>query len=117
MKDKINVEIKSSDQFENDPEGALDALSKTGFAIFIISETWLKDERAQKEWRFAKDLKKPMLYIFRNPDKLKLPASVFDVPHLIGTINDYGDFDQTKVYVGAIMEAYIRIQENKKSSI
>jgi len=34
-------EIKTSGDFKHDPEGAIDALSKTGFAIFMISKNGL----------------------------------------------------------------------------
>ncbi len=42
-------EIKTSSDFENDPQGAIDALEKTGFAIFMITQKWFDDPRAQKE--------------------------------------------------------------------
>lgn len=108
---KHTMEIKTSKDFANNPEGALDALDATGFALFMISPVWFNDERAKKEWRFAMDHKKPMIYIFREPEKIvkePLLLKMMQAPTLIGTINDYGDTDRTGVYVQAMIAAYCK---------
>jgi len=108
------IDVKTSGDFENDPEGALDALHKTGFAVFMITKAWFEDKRAQKEWRFAKDMGKPMLYIIDK--KLGVEATqpwLYDAPLLIGTINHYGDTKQTGVYLQAIITAYKHLVEKK----
>ena len=107
-------EIKTSGDFEHDPEGAIDALSKTGFAIFMISKNWFDDPRAQKEWRFAKDMKKPMVYVFDKTTKYPVENKfLLDVPTLIGTINDYGDTKKTANYVNALIQAFTRNLDEK----
>jgi hypothetical protein len=105
------MSIKTSGDFENDPEGALDALDQTGFALFMINKSWFADTRAIMEWRFAKDHKKPMIYIFRdNQEIIKEPLllEMMKVDSLIGTINDYGDTDRTGVYIQAMIAAYCK---------
>jgi len=104
MKD-YEVEIKISDDFENDPQGAMDALDHSGFIAFVISDSWYDDERAQKEWRFAKDLDKPMVYIIRESGFKRFRPDMF-TPNLIGTINDYGDEEKTATYLHALITAY-----------
>ena len=101
------LEIKCSGDFDNDPEGAIDALSHSGFMIFMISDKWYDDERAQKEWRFAKDMDKPMVYILNESGRARFRANMF-TPNLIGTINDYGDMKKTGTYVQAFIAAYER---------
>ena len=105
-------EIKTYGDFENDPEGAIDALAKTGFAIFMITEKWFDDPRAQKEWRFAKDMKKPMVYIISESGRAHFRADMF-TDTLIGTINDYGDTKKTGNYLEAIIQAFIHNVEEK----
>lgn len=101
------IEIKTSGDFENDPEGAMAALDKTGFAVFMITKAWFDDKRAQKEWRFAKDLKKPMLYIIDKERGVEATQPwLYDVPLLIGTVNHYGDTEKTGRYVQAIIAAF-----------
>jgi len=102
---EYKAEIKTSANFENDPQGAMDALSQTGFIIFVISDSWYDDERAQKEWRFAKDLDKPMVYIIRESGFKRFRPDMF-TPNLIGTINDYGDTEKTSTYIQALIIAY-----------
>lgn len=102
---KHTVEIKTSGDFENDPEGALNALDHAGFMIFVISDSWYDDDRAQKEWRYAKDFKKPMIYLIKENGKARFRADMF-TPNLIGTINDYGDMKKTGTYVQAFIAAY-----------
>lgn len=104
---KYKTEIKTSGDFENDPQGAIDALEKTGFAIFMISKSWYVDKQAQKEWRFAKDMKKPMLYIIAQNGIAGFREDMF-TESLIGTINDYGDIKKTGNYLQAIMATYIK---------
>jgi len=109
MKNKIKykTEIKTSGDFENDPQGAIDALEQTGFAIFMIGKNWYADKRAQKEWRFAKDMKKPMLYIITKDGIAGFREDMF-TESLIGTVNHYENMDETGHYVQAIMAAYIK---------
>ena len=111
---KYRREIKTSGDFENDPNAALDALSQTGFAIFMITEKWFDDPRAQKEWRFARDMNKPMLYIFDKTKKFQVENKfLLDAPSLIGTVNDYGDLKKTGNYVLAIMAAFEKNLDEK----
>lgn len=112
----MGIQIKTSGDFENDPEGAIDALEKTGFAIFMITDKWFSDKRAQKEWRFAKDVKKPMLYLFTDPEKLVVKhdlTNLMEVPTLIGTINYYGDMKKTGMYIQAIIAAFKEIHKDE----
>jgi len=99
------IEIKTSSDFEDDPQGAMDALTQSGFMIFMISDKWYDDDRAQKEWRFAKDTGKPMVYILNDSGRARFRADMF-TPNLIGTINDYGDTAKTSRYLQAFIEAY-----------
>jgi len=105
MKDH-KAEIKTSGDFENDPQGALDALEKSGFAIFMISKSWYNDKRAQKEWRFVRDLKKPMVYIMRQNGIADFRKDMF-TKSLIGIVIDYDDSKKTATYLHAMMAAYI----------
>jgi len=67
MKDEdIELNVKTSGEFEHDPKGALHALDKTNIAVFVISKSWFNHKRAQTEWQHVIDLGKPMIYIFRN---------------------------------------------------
>ena len=84
---------------------AMGALAQSGFMIFMISDNWYDDERAQKEWRFAKDTNKPMVYILNESGRARFRADMF-TPNLIGTINDYGDVEKTGTYVQAFIAAY-----------
>ena len=107
-------EIKTSSDFENDPNAALDALSKTGFAIFMITKKWFDDPRAQKEWRFARDMNKPMVYIFDKTKKYKVENQfLLDAPSLIGTINDYGNTTKTGNYLMAFLAAFEKNLDEK----
>jgi len=106
------IEIKTSGDFENNPQGALDALDKSGFAIFMITKQWYHDKRAQKEWRFVKDLKKPMVYIIHQDGLDGFRADMF-TESLVGTINDYGDTEKTGNYLQAMMVAYMKNLEIK----
>ena len=100
-----NVEIKTSSDFENDPQGAMDALEHTGFLVFVISDSWYDDKRAQNEWRFAKDMDKPMVYIIKEDGKKRFRPDMF-TPNLVATINDYGDTKKTGMYLQAFVAAY-----------
>ncbi len=99
------VEIKTSGDFENDPQGAMDALAQSGFMVFVISDKWYDSERSQKEWRFAKDMDKPMVYLIRESGRTRFRTDMF-TPNLIGTINDYGDMKKTRTYLQAFITAY-----------
>lgn len=109
---KYKTEIKTSGDFEHDPQGALDALEKTGFAVFMIGKSWYADKRAQKEWRFAKDIKKPMLYILAQDGIAEFRKDMF-TESLIGIVNDYGDTEKSANYLQAIMAAYIKNLDEK----
>ena len=106
MKD-YKAEIKTSGDFENDPQGAMDALSQTGFMVFVISDSWYDDKRAQSEWRFAKDLDKPMLYIITESGAKRFRPDMFTL-NLVGTINDYGNPEKTSIYIRSFIEAFGR---------
>ena len=99
------IEIKTSGDFENDPQGAIDALEQSGFTVFMISKGWYNDKRAQKEWRFVKDLKKPMLYIIREDGIADFRKDMF-TESLVATINDYGDTKKTSMYLQAFIAVY-----------
>jgi len=109
---KINVEIKTSGDFENDPEGAMEALSQTGFMIFFITKSWYDDKRSQKEWRFAKDLEKPMIYIITKDAHKKFGPEMF-TPNLVATINHYGDMEKTSAYLQAFIGASKHLLEKE----
>ena len=116
---KFKVQIKTSADFENNPEAAIDALDKSGFAIFMISKSWYADKRAQKEWRFAKDMKKPMVYIIRKDGREGFRADMF-TDTLIGTINSYGESEdemkKTSTYLQAFMASYIKIEDESSGN-
>ncbi len=101
------AEIKTSGDFKHDPQGAIDALEKSGFAVFMIGKNWYTDKRAQKEWRFAKDMKKPMLYIIAQDGIAGFRTDMF-TETLIGTVNHYDDMNETGNYLQAIMAAYMK---------
>ena len=117
---KYKAEIKTSGDFENDPQGAMDALDKSGFAIFMISKKWYTDKRAQKEWRFAKDMKKPMVYIVLKDGREGFREDMF-TETLIGTINNYGDskdeMSKTAIYLQAFMSAYVKLEDDSDKII
>jgi len=112
---KYKVEIKTSTDFDNDPQGAMDDLDKSGFAIFILSKKWYTNKRVQKEWRFAKDMKKPMVYIIKKDGREGFRPDMF-TDTLIGTINNYGDskeeMEKTSTYLRAFMSAYIKLEDD-----
>lgn len=112
---KYTREIKTSGDFKNDPNAALDALSQTGFAIFMITKNWFDDTRAIKEWRFARDMKKPMLYIFKREKNFCVENKfLFDAPSLIGTIYDNGNTAEISRYIQAIISAYEKNLDEKQ---
>ena len=117
---KYKAEIKTSGDFDNDPQGAMDALDKSGFAIFMISQKWYSDKRAQKEWRFAKDMNKPMVYIILKDGREGFRADMF-TDSLIGTINNYGDskkeMKKTAIYLQAFMSSYIKLEDDSDKII
>jgi len=106
------IDIKTSSDFEDDPQGAMNALEQTGFMIFFISDKWYDDKRAQNEWRFAKDLHKPMLYVISESGRKRFRPDMF-TPNLVGTINDYGDTQKTGIYLQAFIAAYEKNLEKK----
>lgn len=105
------MDVLISGDFPDDEKGALEALKETKIAIFYITPGWLDDQRAQREWRYAKQLKKPMIYIFKNTRKLTRMTNIgflWEGVHLIGTINDYGDVEKNGAYIRAIVNCYVR---------
>lgn len=108
------IEIKTSGDFEDDPQGAMDALDKSGFLVFMITDKWYDDERAQKEWRFAKDMDKPMVYIINESGRARFRADMF-TQNLVATINDYGDTKNTGNYLQAFIATYQRNLEKNDS--
>ena len=70
---KVELNVTTSGDYEDNPKGALHALDKTNVAIFLISKNWLNDKRAQSEWQHASDLEKPMIYMI---DKTKEEFSI-----------------------------------------
>jgi len=112
MSKKFKLDVKTSGDFDNDPQGAMDALEKTGFLVFMVTEKWYDDVRAQKEWRFAKDMDKPMIYIITENGRKRFRADMF-TSNLVATINDYGDTKKTGKYLQAFIAAY---QENLNKS-
>ncbi len=111
-------EIKTSGDFENDPNGAIDALSQTGFAIFMISKSWYDDQRAIKEWRFARDMGKPMVYVFRKEKNFCVENKfLFDAPSLIGTIYDNGNTDEISRYLQGFITAYEKNLDEEKNRV
>ena len=110
---KHKIEIKTSGDFENDPQGAMDALEQTGFMVFMISDSWYDNKRTQKEWRFAKDMDKPMVYIIRESGRKRFRPDMFTT-NLVGTINDYGDGKETSRYLQAFIATYQKNLEEKE---
>ena len=106
------IEIKTSGDFKNDPQGEMDALEQSGFIVFIISDGWYDDERAQKEWRFAKDMDKPMIYIIKEDGRKKFRPDMF-TSNLVATINDYDDIEKTGTILQAFIAAYQKNLENE----
>ncbi len=104
-------EIKTSGDFKNDPKGALRALDKTNVAVFLISKSWFDDVRAQKEWRHAVDLGKPLIYIFDKTKKYDVENKfLLKMPNLVGTINHYGDMKKTSILLDAMVSTAENIQ-------
>jgi len=114
MKKEIRYkrEIKTSSDFENDPQGAMDALDKSGFIVFMIGKEWYDDKRAQKEWRFAKDMDKPMLYIIKEDGIARFRPDMF-TPNLVATINHYGDSEMTGKYLQAFVTTFEKNLDEK----
>jgi len=108
---ETELDIKTSGDFEHDPKGALHALDKTNVAVFLISEIWFDDKRAQAEWQHAVDLGKPMIYVFRNisPNDIKI-KSIMNHPNLCGTIND-NDTEETMIKLKQLIESVAKTQK------
>ncbi len=103
--------VAISNDFKDDEKGALKALKNSKIAVFYVSEKWFDDKRAQREWRYAKQLKKPMIYIFKNTRKLSRTTNIgflWEGVNLIATINDYGDVKKNAEYLKAIIRCYVR---------
>jgi len=109
---ETELNVKTSGDFEHNPKGALHALDKTNIAVFLISESWFDDERAQAEWQHTVDLGKPMIYIFRNisPNNIKT-KSIKSHPNLCGTINDNGDETATMIKLRKMIESVAKTQK------
>lgn len=104
---KHKMSIKTSGDFKNDPEGAIDALAQTGFAIFMITEEWYDDERAVKEWRYAKDIQKPIIYILQkgvNLNKFLLDANVIGM-----IVIEKDKIQNSSIYLQAMLGAYCKV--------
>lgn len=108
----MKIDVKTSGDFEDDPQAGMDAMAQSGFLVFVISDDWYDDSRVQKEWRFAKDSDKPMIYIIRKSGRARFRPDMF-TPNLIATINDYGNGAETARYVQAFMAAHIKNLEEK----
>ena len=104
-------EVKFSNQFKDDPVGALRALDKTNVAVFLISKRWFDDVRAQKEWRHAVDLEKPLIYIFDKTKKYEVENKfLLNIPNLVGTINHYGNMKKTSILLDMMVSTAEKIQ-------
>ena len=110
--EKVELAVKTSGDFEHDPQGALHALDKTNVAVFLISKNWFDDKRAITEWQHAVDLGKPMIYILKNisPDDLD-HKFILNHPNLCGTITDYGDDKQTMIKLRKMIQSVIKTQK------
>lgn len=107
-------DVKTSGDFKDNPLGALDALEKTKVAVFLISKEWFDDPRAQNEWRHAKDLDKPMIYIFDKTKKYDVENKyLLNVPTLCGTINYYGDMKKTTFLLDMMISGIIKTKKIK----
>ena len=97
------MDIAISGDFDDDEKKALHAIKKTYVVVFYITRSWFDDKRSQKEWEYACQLQKPMIYIidagvWLQPYHFK--------PNLIATINNYGDPKQNANYLKAILSAW-----------
>lgn len=106
---KHNMKIKTSKDFENDPEGAINALEQTGFAIFMITKEWYNDKRAVKEWRFAKDIQKPIIYILQKGVDFQQFLLEGNVIGMI--IIEKGKVQDSGVYIQAMLAAYCKVND------
>jgi hypothetical protein len=106
---KHKILIKTSGDFKNDPEGAIDALAQTGFAIFMITKQWYEDKRAVKEWRYAKDIKKPIIYILQKGvdlQKFLLDANVIGM-----IVIEKDNVQDSSIYVQSMLAAYCKVNK------
>lgn len=106
---KHKLSIKTSGDFKNDPEGAIDALAQTGFAIFMITKEWYEDKRAVKEWRYAKDIKKPIIYILQKGvdlQKFLLDANVIGM-----IVIEKDNVQDSSIYVQSMLAAYCKVNK------
>jgi len=104
-------EVSISNDFKDDPKGALRAIDKTNVAVFLISKSWFDDVRAQKEWRHAVDLGKPLIYIFDKTKKYEVENKfLLNMPNLVGTINHYGNMKKTMILLDGMVSIAEKIQ-------
>lgn len=106
---KHKLSIKTSGDFKNDPEGAIDALAQTGFAIFMITKEWYEDKRAVKEWRYAKDIKKPIIYILQKGvdlQKFLLDANVIGM-----IVIEKDNVQDSSIYIQSMLAAYCKVNK------
>jgi len=104
-------EVSISNDFKDDPKAALRALDKTNVAVFLISKSWFDDVRAQKEWRHAVELGKPLIYIFDKTTKYELENKfLLNIPNLVGTINHYGNMKKTSILLDGMVSTAEKIQ-------
>jgi len=97
------MDVSISGDFKDDEIGALKAIEKTLVVVFNITRNWFDDKRSQREWEFACNLEKPMIYV--------IDAGVWLQPYhfksnLIATINNYGNQKQNANYLMAILSAW-----------
>jgi len=105
MDKKFNVNISG----DFDTLVALHALEKTNVAVFFISKEWFDDPKSQNEWRYAKNLDKPMIYIFDKTKKYDVENKyLLNVPTLCGTINYYGDMKKTTFLLDILISAVVK---------
>lgn len=106
---KYNLSIKTSGDFKNDPEGAINALDQTGFAVFMITKDWYEDKRAIKEWRYAKDIQKPIIYILQKGidfQKFLLEANVIGM-----IVIEKDNVQDSGIYIQSMLAAYCKVND------
>jgi len=96
------IDVSTSGDFK-DTEATLNKIKKTKVVIFYLTRNWFNDKRSQKEWEYACEIQKPMIYI--------IDAGVWLQPYhfksnLIATINNYGNKKQNTNYLMAILDAW-----------
>ncbi len=97
------MDVSTSGDFKDNEEASLKAIKKTLVVIFYVTRDWLHDKRSQREWTYACELQKPMIYII--DAGIWLQPYHFK-PNLIATINNYGNQKQNANYLMAILDAW-----------